>query len=387
MLRKYDYFRLGTFIVMGTFMIVALVIILGAGRYFRTTFKVESYFNESVNGLEVGSPVKLRGVKIGRVADINFVANKYENASLHEARQVLVVCDIYPDLFRDMSHEDFIRAIALESDRGLRMRPTSLGLTGQIFLNLEYVDPESNPPMDIQWTPSEAYIPSAPSTLNLLESAVTSISSTLSAIGKDDIESIIKDFRSIMDTMDHLIHTEGGEEAAKRILNILGEVQTMLVRVNQVLADPELERIIPEASKAMITLNTIMEDSSADIIQAASEANQAMASLKKTANVLSRTIGDPRTNKALSEIAPMLENVTRASNDLSAAVSKVHTLTNRLNGLIASEETNLHSIMEDTREVMENLRELTGDAKRYPSGVLFGAPPTRSNPEPETMKK
>lgn len=377
---RHEYIKLGAFIVIGTFMVVALIVILGAGRYFQTTYQVESYFNESVNGLEIGSPVKLRGVRIGRVADINFVANRYENASLYEARQVLVVCDIYPDLFRDMSYEDFKRAIKLESERGLRVRPTSLGLTGQIFLNLQYLDPETNPPMDIQWEPDKAYIPSVPSTLNLLESAVTSISNTLSSVSQESIESIVDDFRSIMSTLETMINTEGGKEAASRIINILGEVDTMLVRINTIIADPELEKIIPEAAEAMTTLNTILKESSGDVIQAAAEANHAMTNLKKTTDVLGRTIADPRTDKALTEIAPMLENVAKASKDLSAAVSKIHNLANRMNSIVASEQGSIHAIMEDTREVMENLRELTGDAKRYPSGTLFGAPPTKPSP-------
>lgn len=383
MIRKKDYYKLGSFIVVGTFLLVAMIIILGAGRFFRTSFKMESYFNESINGLEVGSPVKLRGVMIGRVAHINFVANKYEGADLYEARQVLVECDIYPDTFRDMSESDFRRAIALESDRGLRVRPTSLGLTGQLFLNLEYIDLEEYPSMLIQWEPEEAYIPSVPSTLNQLERAIATISNTLSGIKQEDLQSIIDDFRSIMDSVEGILSTKGGKEGAQRLLDILTGVDTMLKRVNLVIADPALETLIPNAAGAMAGINTIISESSDDIIKTAAEASQAMTSLKKATDVLGKTIDDPRTQDALSEIAPMLENIAKASEDLSAAVAKVHNLTNRVNGLLASEEANINAIMQDTREVMENLRELTGDAKRYPSGILFGQPPSKANPTPK----
>jgi len=382
MIRKNDYFKLGSFIVVGTLLVVALIIILGAGQYFQTSFKVESYFNESINGLEVGSPVKLRGVKIGRVAEINFVANRYEGADLYEARQVLVECDIYPDMFRDMSEEDFQRAIALETDRGLRVRPTTLGLTGQLFLNFEYVDPNQSPPMNIQWTPDEAYVPSVPSTLNRLEGAISAISATLSGIEQEDIESIIGNFRSIMESLETMINTDGGKEAAKRALDILAGVDTMLDRVNVLIADPALDSIIPNASGAVAEVNKIMSESSDDIIEAVANANQASASLKKMTASLSKVLSDPRTDKALSQITPMLENIAEASVELSAAVAKVHNLTNRVNGIMASEEANLHAIMQDTREVMENLRELTGDAKRYPSGILFGQPPSKATPTP-----
>ena len=46
-------------------MLLAVIVILGAGRFFETTYPLETYFDESVNGLAVGSPVKLRGVAGG----------------------------------------------------------------------------------------------------------------------------------------------------------------------------------------------------------------------------------------------------------------------------------------------------------------------------------
>ena len=130
-------------------MLVAIIIILGAGRYFQTTYTVESYFDESVNGLDIGSPVKLRGVNIGRVSAIDFVANKYERARQGGVRYVCVESEITPDLFQEMDETEFREAIKEEAAHGLRVRPTSLGLTGQLFLNFVYTDPENNPPLKI----------------------------------------------------------------------------------------------------------------------------------------------------------------------------------------------------------------------------------------------
>lgn len=381
MIRKFDYFKLGSFIIIGSCMLVAIIIILGAGSYLQTTYTVESYFDESVNGLEIGSPVKLRGVKVGRVANIDFVANKYEDANRREFRYVIVECEIDPSLFRDMDHSQFQKAITSEVGRGLRVRPTSLGLTGQLFLNYVYVEAEANPPLPIEWQPTEAYIPSVPSTLNRIEGAITTISKTLSGIKQDDIVSIIGDVKSIVNTIDDFMKTEGGKEAGNRILGILQQTENLLARTNELLSASETEQIIPEAAGAIAGINRIVNESSDDVIAAASEARQAMTSFKQAAKVLGKTLGDPRMDKAMSELAPTLENVTRASKDLTAAVAKVHALVNRLNSVVATEEANIHSILEDTREVMQNIKELSGDAKRYPSGVFFGKPPSKANPD------
>jgi len=381
MIRKHDYFKLGLFIILGTCMLIAVITILGAGKYFETTYKMETYFDESVNGLAVGSPVKLRGVDIGRVTTINFVANEYEEADKNENRYVFVACEIKPDLFKGISEEEFGVAATREVKRGLRVRPTSLGLTGQLFLNLIYVDPEANAPLKIDWQPDDAYIPSVASTLSRVEEAITTISKTLSSLKKEDIQSIIEDVKSIVSTLGDFMKTEGGKEAGMKILGILEETRLVLHRTNQILADPATEQIIPEAVGAIAGVNRIVTNSADDIISAAREAKLAMTSFKQASDVLAKNLADPRMDKAMSEIAPTLENVAKASSDLTAAVSKVHALVNRLNSVVASEEANIHSILEDTREVMENIKEISGDAKRYPSGVFFGTPPSKPSPE------
>ncbi|MCJ2163092.1 MULTISPECIES: MlaD family protein [unclassified Pseudodesulfovibrio] len=381
MIRKNDYFKLGAFIILGTSMLLAVIVILGAGRFFETTYPLETYFDESVNGLAVGSPVKLRGVAVGRVAEINFVSNIYHQAKSDEARYVYVRCEITPNLFENIAEKTFGAHVENEVKRGLRMRPTSLGLTGQLFLNTVYEDPNTNPPLPIDWKPKSAYIPSVPSTLSRVEAAITTISKTLSGLKQEDLESIISDVKDIVNTINGFMKTEGGREAGDRLIGILGETRTLLARTNQLLADPATERIIPETASAIATVNRIATESESDIIAAIRETKEAMTSFKQASEVLGRTLADPRMDKALGEIAPTLENISKASADLTAAVAKVHNLANRLNGVVASEEANIHSIIEDTREVMQNVKELTGDAKRYPSGMLFGTPPTKPSPE------
>jgi paraquat-inducible protein B len=381
MVRKKDYFKLGLYIVLGTGMLLAVVIILGAGRYFQTSYPLETYFDESVNGLSVGSPVKLRGVQVGRVAEINFVTNIYELSHTHEARYVYVRCEINPDLFEEMTEKEFNTHIERETKRGMRIRTTSLGLTGQLFLNTIYEDPKANPPLPIKWTPRYAYVPSVPSTLSRIEEAFTTISKTLSGLKQEDIESIISDVKSIVNTLDNFMKAEGGKEAGAKILDILRSTESILARSDKLLADPAAETIIPNTASVLANVNRITEESADDIIQTAAEARQAIAGFKQATLNLSKTLADPRMDEAMDNIAPTLDNISKASADLAAAVGKVHVLVNRLNGVVASEETNIRSILEDTREIMLNVKELTDEAKRYPSGVFFGTPPSKPHPE------
>ncbi len=67
-----NFFKIGLFVIGATIALVFLLVMLGAGRIFQSKILMETYFNESVQGLEVGSKVKYRGVIVGEVKSIGF---------------------------------------------------------------------------------------------------------------------------------------------------------------------------------------------------------------------------------------------------------------------------------------------------------------------------
>ena len=68
------YLRVGLFVFLGIALVVGGVLILGGSNLFKDEIQLETYFEEPVTGLEVGSPLRLRGVKLGEVTSIDFVS-------------------------------------------------------------------------------------------------------------------------------------------------------------------------------------------------------------------------------------------------------------------------------------------------------------------------
>ena len=66
---------IGIFVVVAIALVVAAVLILGSGKFFKTYPKYVMYFEGSVKGLSVGSPVNFRGVKVGNVTEIKMLFN------------------------------------------------------------------------------------------------------------------------------------------------------------------------------------------------------------------------------------------------------------------------------------------------------------------------
>ena len=70
------YLRVGALVVLASAALVGLVLFFGGARI-SSGRAFESYFGETVQGLEVGAAVKYRGVTLGQVTEIGLVSATY----------------------------------------------------------------------------------------------------------------------------------------------------------------------------------------------------------------------------------------------------------------------------------------------------------------------
>src|SRR6516162_2762852 len=71
------YFKLGFFVLGASAILAVGIVLLGAGSLFEKKYRVETYVDESIQGLDVGAPVKYRGVKVGELEKVDFVTRSY----------------------------------------------------------------------------------------------------------------------------------------------------------------------------------------------------------------------------------------------------------------------------------------------------------------------
>ena len=72
-----NYFKIGVFVLAGFALLAVALIFLGAGNVFRPRIYLETYVDGTVQGIDLGSPVKFRGVQIGRISKVDFCFNVY----------------------------------------------------------------------------------------------------------------------------------------------------------------------------------------------------------------------------------------------------------------------------------------------------------------------
>ena len=201
MSQKANYFKLGLFVIGAVAAGIIVLLIIGSGRWFQKRIMIETYFNESVQGLDVGSKLKVRGVAVGEVTRIGFTYNRYQldRPMADRARYVMVEAQIEPRLLGgragagDLTNAE---SAGLEVERGLRVRLAPQGITGTSYLEIDYFDPPP-PLLQIDWTPDNIYIPSTRSTVTALVNAACEIMDRLHNL---DIEGTLANLNKLMVT-------------------------------------------------------------------------------------------------------------------------------------------------------------------------------------------
>ena len=72
MSEKASYFKIGVFVIFAIVLAVVSVIVFGSGAFDPEPVRIETYFDTTVTGLEVGANFLVRGVDFGEVESIEF---------------------------------------------------------------------------------------------------------------------------------------------------------------------------------------------------------------------------------------------------------------------------------------------------------------------------
>jgi ABC-type transporter Mla subunit MlaD len=343
-----NYFKLGLFVIGAVVCAVVILLVVGSGRWFTPKLTVETYFDESVQGLDIGSKLKYRGVVIGDVTYISFTYTRYQldRPMTERARYVLVEAEIQPRLLGGRAHAGDLTDPAsteVEVERGMRIRLAPQGITGTSYLELDYVDPAQNPVLAIDWKPVHIYIPSARSTLT---SFVNAASEIIERLRKLDVEGTVANLNKLLVTTNDRVDAVDTRKLSDQANRTLTQIETTMKSVDGKRLSDEGVALLAELRQSNAELKTLLANPALHRIPA--ETSAAVGDLRKL-------FADPK---------------------LAASIAHLERTLSRLDRITGGTETNLAGTIENLRQITENLRDLTENAKRYPSGLLFGEPPT-----------
>ena len=315
-----NYFKVGIFTFSGLVLFIAGLVVFGlSGSLFKERIECVTFYERSVQGLNVGSAVKFRGFGVGTVTGISL-------ASVEEVRGqsvVKVTFEIDPKALsghggKEAMAENFI---SQQIESGLMVFMNYQGITGVGFLDLDYVtDGTSKNKTDTgrNWASTQnlLYVPSGPSRILEIGDAVTQVVKSLSTV----------DFNGISEELKETIKAAG---------SILGQFDSGHLSA-------EVGKTLEEIRLASAQLTTLL-----------STAEKAIGGGE------GRNVGE----------------------ELKSTMKQMRLTLKRLDQLFNSSQGNLPMTLDNLRVMSENLRELSELLKDQPSQVFFGDPPRPLNPE------
>lgn len=215
-----DKLKLGLFLTLSVLIGAGVIIWLGASQYFVPTQTAVTYFAESVQGLEKDSPVKFRGVTVGRVHAIRMAK---------DARLVEVIVDLD-------------KGFRITDDLGVKIG--LLGITGLKYLEMDsFKSVERRVPLTLDFSPPYKVITSYPSDISEFGSALENIFRKVKAV---DIERISLHLLRISAKLDKLLDDSKIESIGADAAEAMKEFKKVSAKLNDELDRMQLGKKAPK---------------------------------------------------------------------------------------------------------------------------------------------
>jgi paraquat-inducible protein B len=252
----------GAFVLGAIALAVGGVIFFGSARLFADTERFVIYFEGSVNGLQVGSPVKLEGVEIGQVRSVRAIADT-------EAFEFLTETVIEVDRSRFQRRGPLLRGTDEERtrrliDAGIRARlELQSMITGQLFVGLLML-PDTEVRLVGGPDAPHPELPSVPTTSQQVMRTVRSAVEKFEALPLDDI---VAKLDSVVAGVDHLVNESDLDEAISNFNLALIEARKAVADTRKLVqnVDGQVGPVAESAVAALGEAQTLLADAGAAV--------------------------------------------------------------------------------------------------------------------------
>lgn len=305
-----NHWKLGLFVVVGLVVMLVTLVFLGKETLQQESVAYTSYFDEAVTGLDVGSPVKFRGVSVGKVAEIDIAPDR---------RHVRVTYDLAISVLDQLglaAKRGEKTKISVPQD--LRVQLGTTGVTGVKYVQIDFFDPQQHPRQPLPFQVPGNYIPSTSSTLKNVEDQVVRAVDNLPALTSELVVSLGRVNR-LLEQVEH-------EQLPSRVATTLNNADLAFATLHQKMQSVPAEQLSQEALATMGRFN---------------------AAMAKMEHVLARVDGD----------TGLLASAQRASDTL---------------GDVAGDARGWGETLRDVREAAVAIRELVDALEREPDMLIKG---------------
>jgi paraquat-inducible protein B len=254
---------IGGFVVGAVALVVLAIVTFGSGTFFRTTTSYVLFFQGTVSGLEIGAPVKFRGVTIGAVTKIVLRIPNYDADN-----RIPVFIEVDQDRTVELGAVGDLANRSQELiDRGLRAQLSLQSIiTGVLYVALDIFP---NSPVELMLPANSGYreIPTLPTTL---EQAQQKIQDILEKLSKVDFDRFLTQLNGALESVSGLASSEDLHAAIAAARDALKEARALIAS-----AKPRLDGALAGVQGSTDDLRAAMKrlDATLESLQTLSDTN------------------------------------------------------------------------------------------------------------------
>ncbi len=305
---------IGLFVLGATALLVVAVVIFGSGKIFSKTVPVVFYFEGSVRGLDEGSPLVIRGVKVGGVTRVQLV---YDPKDM--SMGIPVYAEFDPEKITrvgGVSYQSWERKekIKVLVEHGLRAQLQMQSIvTGQLMVNIDFL-PHTKARL-VSKNPEEIEIPTIPTVLEEITQKLQDL----------PVDEIIDKMTTALDGFNTVINSPELQEGLKKGGKTLDDLNKLIAVVNQEFkpAVQEARALMRNADQLVGKVDRRFEPLVSKVEGTLDEVGPMVSDLKKTLAKADGTLDETRklVDQANAEMGPILADVKKTLAEAHSAMA------------------------------------------------------------------
>jgi paraquat-inducible protein B len=343
---------IGLFVVGAIALVVVAIAVLGSGKFFKKQFTYYMVFEGSVKGLNIGSPVVFRGVKIGAVSDIHMHLN-YETKELsivvyiNSEQSQVEAASIDEALAEKIKRQGQYVMMQEFIDRGLRAQLEMQSIvTGQLQIALDFHPDRPAVYKEIDKEVRE--IPTIPTPIQQLTKRLEGL----------PLEEIVNNLNSAADGIAKFVQSPELKESVVNLNIALKDVQSLVRNV-----DAQIQPLSAQLSETIRDIQKLVKETDVQVASLGTNLNAAIGDGRK---LIQDTDGSLQSVKV---------NLDGTISQATSALKQAELLIQELQVSVRADSSLMYRFNETLREVEKaarSLRTLTDYFERHPEALISG---------------
>ena len=358
---------IGAFVIGAVVLLLAALLVWGGSGLFRTKLEYVLFFDSAVTGLNKGSPVLARGVKVGEVTDIQ----------LRWGTSIIgVYVSFQPDALKGVAQEGPRRAI----ERAIR----DAGLRGQLRMQsfvtgVLYVAIDVWPGSPIVLRGLDPKVPEIPTVPTDIEVWTAKLEKFAEVIGKVPLEHIAVTVSSILDDVKAIVETKDTRELVRNANGALTDARKLIGRVDLQI-DPLLAEVkgtlgkidsaLGAVEKLVVNVDGRVDPLVTDVRDALRTAQAALADARPLIADLRRVV-----TKVDAQADPLLTSFRGTLDTARTTLEGVQVTLGGVDRTLDQDSPmgyELFQTLKELRSAAQALRSLADYLERVPDSLVYG---------------